>query len=499
MVPKVSGAVDTLEPGQEAVGRPGTTLEALVEHLRTTFTVSVRGSLDGATVLDASHDSGHRGTGWLFCCLPGSRTHGIDHAAEALEGGAVALLTDVASADIDERVPQIVVGDIRRAVAHAAAHVHGHPSRRLSVVGVTGTNGKTTTAAMIASILRAAGATTGEIGTLHGERTTPEATDFQRFLARQRDAGMTHVVAEVSSHALALHRVDATEFAVGVFTNLGRDHLDFHGTEEEYFVAKSQLFRRGLCRDAVINVDDRRGREIAEMCDCPVTAVRPADASVTHAELTGSAFRWSGLDIRTGLAGRFNIDNAVLAAAVGRVLGLPDDAIVRGIAECRGVRGRFSVLGGGESPTVVVDYAHTPDGLEMLLDAARRLTPGRLVVVFGCGGDRDRGKRPEMGRIASTLADSIVVTSDNPRSEDPLAIAADILDGIRPADRERVVVDIDRASAIARAVDGCGAGDTVVIAGKGHESTQEFGDHIVEFDDLTAASRILADRNGDAR
>lgn len=488
--------METLEQRHAAGGRGGTTLNELAEHLSRSFAVDVIGGGSEVRLVDASHDSGHEGTDWLFCCLPGTSTHGVAHARAAVAGGAAAILTDVRSTDLDRSVPQIVVSDVRAATAAAAARIHGDPSTSIAVVGVTGTNGKTTTAAMLAAILRAAGHPTAELGTLHGARTTPEATDFQRFLAAQRDAGVTHVVAEVSSHALALHRVDATLFAAGVFTNLGRDHLDFHGTEEAYVAAKSRLFTGGFCRNAIVNVDDPRGREIASVCDCPVVAVRPSEASVTTSDLSGTSLSWSGLDLRVALAGGFNVANALLAAATCHVLDVDDDAIVRGLADCRNVRGRFTVLGGGASPTVVVDYAHTPDGLAELLRSVRSLAAGRLTVVFGCGGDRDQGKRPDMGRVAAEIADRVVVTADNPRNEDPRAIASDIVGGVAPRHLDRVETILDRESAIGTAIASAGEGDTVVVAGKGHESTQEFADRVVAFDDIEVVTRLLGGEVG---
>lgn len=483
----------------------GATVGSLVAHLRTMFDVSVEGGPGAADVplADASHDSRHEGVDWLFCCTAGSVTHGAAHAAEAVRRGATAILTDRPVDDVDPSVPRIVVPDARVATAHAAAHVHGNPSADVAVIGVTGTNGKTTTVAMIASVLRANGWAAAEMGTLHGRRTTPEATDFQRFLASQREAGVSHVVTEVSSHALALHRVDATDFAVGVFTNLGRDHLDFHGDEEEYFRSKARLFRDGLCRSAVVNVDDGRGRQLVATGDCEMTPVSPGSARIIEATLGGSLVEWEGLTLRTSLPGEFNVANAVLAAATCRLLGVADEVIVRGIAGCVSVRGRCTVLapagGPATGPTVVVDYAHTPEGLAALLASVRPLTSGRLAVVFGCGGNRDRGKRPEMGRTAARLADAVTVTSDNPRDEDPRSIADEIVAGVAGDDLAKVAVELDRAAAIASALRSSGPGDTVVIAGKGHESTQEFADRTVQFDDIEVASGLLDAMEGSTR
>lgn len=498
-------AVVTID-SRNVTGAPaGATVGSLVAHLRTIFDVSVEGGPGAADVslADASHDSRHQGVDWLFCCTAGSVTHGAAHAAEAVGRGATALLTDRPAADVDGSVPRIVVPDARLAMAHAAAHVHGHPSADLGVIGVTGTNGKTTTVAMIASVLRANGWATAEMGTLHGRRTTPEATDFQRFLAAQRAAGISHVVTEVSSHALALHRVDATEFAVGVFTNLGRDHLDFHADDEEYFRAKARLFRDGLCRSAVINADDNRGRQIIAAGGSAMTPVSPGSARILEATLGGSVFEWEGLTLRTNLPGGFNVANAVLAAAACRLLGVSDEVIAMGIAGCVAVRGRCTVLtpgaGPATGPTVVVDYAHTPEGLAALLASVRPLTPGRLAVVFGCGGDRDRGKRPEMGRTAGQLADAVTITSDNPRHEDPRSIADEIVAGVAADDLAKVDVELDRAAAIARALRASSPGDTVVVAGKGHESTQEFADRTVEFDDIEVASGLLDAMQGSPR
>lgn len=438
-------------------------------------------------VRDVTHDSRQAGPGTVFCCVRGAHHDGHDHAAEAVAAGAVALLTE---RRLDLDVPQVVVENVRAAMGPFAASVHGHPSRDLVVTGVTGTNGKTTTVHLLHAVFTAAGWPTEVIGTLTGARTTPEATDLQRQLARWRDQGVRAVAMEVSSHALALHRVDGTRFACAVFTNLGRDHLDFHGTLERYFAAKAELFTPRLTARAVVNVGDPHGRLLVDSALVPTTPYSLDDATEVVANADGSSFTWRGHRVRTRLGGRFNVANAVAAATTGVALGLPEQVVIDGLADAPAVPGRFEVVDEGQPFRVVVDYAHTPDGLEGLLGAARELAgPRRVLVVFGCGGDRDQDKRPAMGAVAEAAADVVVLTSDNPRSEDPAAIIDAVRSGMRA--RRTARVEPDRRRAIASALATAQPGDVVVVAGKGHERTQVTGSDEAPFDDRAVVRELL--------
>ncbi len=437
---------------------------------------------------DVYHDHRQVRPGGLFCCVVGTRSDGHDHASAAVEAGAVALLGE---RRLDLGVPQIVVDDVRVAMGPVAALVHGDPSAELCCVGITGTNGKTTTAALLGSVLRTAGHDPEIIGTLTGVRTTPEATDLQRELARARAAGRTHVVMEVSSHALALHRVDGMHYAVSVFTNLSRDHLDFHGTMEEYFRAKARLFEPDLSALAVVDVDDAHGRLLRDAAAMPVEGFSAADAEPVEG-LAPIECTWAGERVRLALAGRFNVANVVAAASAARALGVDDAAVRAGLEAAGPVPGRFELIGSAQPFVVIVDFAHTPDGLDKAVSAAREIAgAGRVLVVFGAGGDRDRTKRPLMG-AAVGAADRVVITNDNPRSEDPERIAAEILAGV--SDPERVTVQLDRAAAIATALDAATSGDVVLIAGKGHETTQTIGTTVTAFDDREVVRKLLVRR-----
>ncbi len=436
---------------------------------------------------DVTADSREHTIGALFCCVPGAVHDGHDHAPDAVAAGAVALLCDH---ELDLDAPQLVVDDVRAAMGPAAALVHGQPSTALDVVGVTGTNGKTTVVSMIESILTAAGRHPRTIGTLTGERTTPEAPQLQRTLARFRDEGADAVAMEVSSHALAQHRVDAVEFAVGVFTNLGTDHLDFHGTQESYFAAKARLFEDGRSRTAVVNIGDIHGRLLRDASAGPVVAVDPAGAGELRVTDEGMGFVWRDVSIELPMFGVHNVTNALLAAEACMVLGATPDEVATGLATLERVPGRFETFDAGDGSTVVVDYAHTPDALEAALTASRDLARGRgrVTVVFGCGGDRDPSKRPMMGRVATELADRTILTSDNPRSEDPTAILEQIAAGARGP----VEIIADRAEAIGAAVSSLGTHDVVLVAGKGHEQGQQFATTTVAFDDRDQVRTALS-------
>ncbi len=440
-----------------------------------------------ARVGDVEHDSRRVGPGALFACIPGAASDGHRFAAAAAAAGAVGLLVE---RPVEATVPCLLVGSVRRAVGPAAAAVHGRPARRLDTVGVTGTNGKTTTVRLVAGLLRAAGRDPVEIGTLSGPLTTPEATDLQRTLAHGADRGADAAVVEVSSHGLAQHRVDGCRFGVAAFTNLGRDHLDYHGSMDDYFEAKARLFCGGLADRAVIDVTGAWGRRLADAVgsQMPLVTVDQRAVELLHADACSSVFRWRDQVVTLPLAGAFNRSNAVLAAEIALLLGQSPQGVAAALAEAEPVAGRFEPVRAGQDFAVIVDYAHTPDGLAVLLEAARSVTTGSLTVVFGAGGDRDRGKRPEMGSTAERLADRVIVTSDNPRREDPDRIIDDIIEGMSGAPDLRTP---DRRLAVRSALADAEAGDTVVIAGKGHESRQIIGDRVLAFDDRAVASEEL--------
>ena len=456
----------------------------------------------GTPIQSVVHDSRRIAPGSLYACLRGEHFDGHAFAADAVNAGATALLADHPLEHVD--VPQIVVDDTRLRLGPIAAEVAGHPSRSLTTVGVTGTNGKTTTAALLASIFDGAGMPCGVVGTLHGPRTTPEAPELQAVLREFVDAGKSAAVLEVSSHALAMHRADGTEFDAVVFTNLGHDHLDLHGSQEEYFRAKARLFSPEFSHLGVVNIDDPYGRLIADTSASDVIGrefriVTYSTQDLSEVEVTAAAHRyvWRGRRVEVPMGGDFNVSNSLAALTTAVELGIDVDVAIGAVATLPAVPGRFEIVDTDESRrrgvTIVVDYAHTPDGLERLLESARRVAgrAGSLTVVFGCGGNRDRAKRPTMGAVASRHADRVVVTSDNPRSEQPSTIIDEILDGIAADSPGTFVTIADRGEAICAAIASARPGDVVVIAGKGHETTQEFADHIIEFDDRAVARECL--------
>ncbi len=445
--------------------------------------------------------------GTLFFCVPGFTRDGHEFAPDAIARGAVALVVE---RPLDLDVPQVRVASVRAAMPPAAAAFYGDPTASLQTVGVTGTNGKTTTAFLMRALLEADGRQTGLLGTVKSviggaeravERTTPEAIDLQRTFREMLDSGDVACAMEVSSHALELHRADAIHFAAAIFTNLTQDHLDFHGTMGEYYAAKRRLFEPGRARRCVVNVDDPYGARLASELPDAVTFAVDRDATYRAAglrtDLGGSSFTVhvpdGEIELSSPLPGRFNVYNVLGALAAAREVGVPIDAAAGAIETAGHVPGRFEPVDAGQEFAVLVDYAHTPDSLENVLQAARGLLTdagqgGRLHVVFGCGGDRDRGKRPLMGEIAARLADRVIVTSDNPRSEDPEAIVREILAGAGSG----VEHDVDRRSAIATAIAAARPGDVVVIAGKGHEQGQEFeAGRKIAFDDVTVAREAL--------
>jgi UDP-N-acetylmuramoyl-L-alanyl-D-glutamate--2,6-diaminopimelate ligase len=473
-----------------------------------------------------AYDSRQATPGSVFFALRGVNADGARFVPQALANGAVAVIAETAP-PAGIAVPWVQVANARAAMAEAAAAFQRHPSDELALVGITGTNGKTTTSYVLASIFEAAGVRCGRVGTIgytvggrdvDASRTTPESPDLQRMLRDMVDQGIGACAMEVSSHALALRRVDSLRFAAGVFTNLTRDHLDFHGDMESYFVAKRRLFE--ILPDGavgIINADDRRGAELVAAARRPVTYAIDAAADVRPGPLSfsleGLAFEVrtprGTFHVKSALVGRPNAYNVLAAAAAAMALDLPFSAIESGITRLEHVPGRFQVVSGqGDDVRVIVDYAHTDDALKNLLETARPLATGRLVTVFGCGGDRDRTKRPLMGAVAARLSDLVVVTSDNPRGEDPARIIEEIQRGIvTPADRTGVkgpkgtpsIAIVDRREAVERAIKDARAGDLVLIAGKGHEKYQVIGDKTLSFDDVEVARAALTRRRSGSR
>ncbi|KPJ61979.1 hypothetical protein AMK68_05475 [candidate division KD3-62 bacterium DG_56] len=494
------------------------TLSCLLAEVTTRET---RGPLD-VEIHGIAYDSRKVAPGDLFACLPGTRTDGHRYIGEAVQRGAAAL---VVRPDGQAEVPStstasvVVVDDARQALAQIAAAYHDYPARRIALSGVTGTNGKTTITYLIDAVWRAAGRTTGVVGTLayriddeihEAGYTTPESPDLQAVLAEMVAAGVSHTAMEVSSHALDQRRVDGCRFQVAVFTNLTRDHLDYHGDAENYLEAKLRLFidpelmPTTADRVNVINADDpaskrftaaARGRLIT------YSIVGPADVCATDLVVDGGGTRftlespWGSRTVSLRLLGRFNANNALAALAATLWEGIDLDAAVSGLEAVEPITGRFQRVGSAR-PCTVVDYAHTPDGLEQALRTAREIARGRVIVVFGCGGDRDAGKRPIMGEIGSRLADACVITSDNPRSEQPEAIIDQIVAGIDPDRRGTCIVEPDRRRAIEAAIAQADADDLVLIAGKGHETYQIFADRTIRFDDREVAAEALAVAGG---
>ncbi len=490
-------------------------LSALVEQLPG---ARLTGSPDVA-VSDVSYDSRQTRNGDLFACIRGLEADGHDYAGEAVRRGARALLVE---RPLDIPVPQVVVQDARRALLLASRLVTGAPVPDLRVVGVTGTNGKTTVTYLTRHLLLGQNWPVGLVGTVENVvggrtlpvvRTTPESRDLYHLLAGMGREGDRAAVLEVSSHALSLFRVDPEDINVAVFTNLSQDHLDFHGNMERYFEAKLSLFRHfggmGELPAAVVNASDPRGKDVALASAHPVITYGPGPGPDLGAEdvvihPSGSRFhlryqgqRWA---VNLPLAGDFNVSNALAAAGAALCLGMDPGDIASRLSRAPSVPGRFEQVETGTEFTVVVDYAHTPDGLENVLRTARRISRGKVMVVFGCGGDRDRDKRPQMGALAARLADISVITSDNPRSEDPDSIISDIERGFLQAAEDGAggvaLVEADRTRAIALALDRAEPGDLIVIAGKGHETYQVFKDHTIDFDDRAVVTSLLEGGTG---
>jgi UDP-N-acetylmuramoyl-L-alanyl-D-glutamate--2,6-diaminopimelate ligase len=454
----------------------------------------------GVEISRLAYDSRKAGPGTLFFCVPGEKRDGHDFALDVVEAGASALVVE---RELVVAAPQVVVDDARAAMAPIAARFEGDPTADLRVIGVTGTNGKTTTAFLIREILEQARIQCGLLGTVKQvvgeveeevERTTPEAIDLQKTFRRMLGGGDRACAMEVSSHALVLHRVDAIGFELALFTNLTQDHLDFHADMEDYFRAKRLLFAREP-GTAVVNVDDPYGARLASEFECVTFSAEGAAADYSAREVSfdtgGAEFSVGKLRLRTRLPGHFNVANALGAFAAARELGVSAETAAAGLARAARVPGRFEPIDEGQDFAVLVDYAHTPDSIENVLRAARRLTEGRLISVLGAGGDRDRDKRPKMGRAGAELSDLTVVTSDNPRSEEPASIVSEVAAGAEGRAAE-VAIEVDRRAAIALALARAEPGDTVVIAGKGHEQGQEFaGGQKVPFDDREVAREEL--------
>ncbi|MGI5168851.1 UDP-N-acetylmuramoyl-L-alanyl-D-glutamate--2,6-diaminopimelate ligase [Spirillospora sp. CA-253888] len=464
-----------------------------------------------------THDSRAVLPGDVYAALPGARAHGAEYAAQAAGAGAAAVLTDPAGREraAATGLPVLVVGNVRARLGEAAAHVYGEPAKDLTLIGVTGTSGKSTTTFLLDAGLRAAGLRTGLVGGVEirvgGERvpsalTTPESTDLHALFAMMRERGVTAAAMEVSSHALEQGRVGGAFYDVAIFSNLSQDHLDYHPTMEDYFAAKAKLFTPGFCRTGVVNLDDHHGRELAGRAPVPVTTYSAAgDPKADWRALDvrlgsdGSVFRVVGpggveADASVQLTGPFNVSNALSAIVALVEAGIPLQTAVTGVGSLAGVPGRLERVDEGQDFVALVDYSHKPGAVEAVLTALRPVTEGRLAVVLGCGGDRDRGKRPLMGEAAARLADMAYFTNDNPRSEDPLAILTAMVEGglkVPQAQRAHIVVEPDRAAAIGLAVGRARRGDVLVVAGKGHEQGQYVAGEVFAFDDREVVREAL--------
>jgi len=475
---------------------PAATGQMTLRHLVETAQLGKHGLLseiigEEVVVTDVTHDSRQVSVGALFCCVDGENEDGHAFAEQAIRSGATALLVDHA---LPVDAPQVVVRDVRLSMGLMAAALRNFPSTRMHVVGITGTNGKTTTAHLLAEILRAYGWKTEVIGTLTGSRTTPESTDLQRLLSECEGKGVEAVVMEVTSHALELYRVAGTTFDVSVFTNLSQDHLDFHLTMEKYFAAKAKLFTNEYSKRGVVNRDDVHGQLLLDTMTIDSMSFGMSDVASVRMDARSLEYEIDGVNMRAQLGGQFNVMNSLAAVSAARALGISLTEIANGLGNATAVPGRFESIDAGQHFEVIVDYAHTPDALERVLDSSRSLMSetGKLVVVFGCGGDRDMEKRQPMGEIAGTKADVVIITSDNPRSESGVEIAAQINAGVRASDSHKVLcTELDRRAAIGMAFSIAQPGDVVVIAGKGHENTQTIGTEIFPFNDAQVARELL--------
>jgi UDP-N-acetylmuramoyl-L-alanyl-D-glutamate--2,6-diaminopimelate ligase len=481
--------------------------------------LAATGDLD-ADARDVTHDSRACKSGSVFAAIRGERFDAHQFIPQVIEHGAVAVISEQSAEEIPKAPAWIQVGNIRAALAIAAAAVYGHPSTKLKVVGITGTNGKTTTAHLVDAIIRAAEKTSAMFGTIShrigeavetAKHTTPEASDIQRMLAQAVEAGCQSAVMEVSSHAVELHRADNLQLAAAVFTNLTRDHLDYHKTMENYFASKEKIFTGALgCapKASVINIDNKYGRKLVEVAEGKVITYGfydKADVRTKEFKLSASGLAFTvttpagTMDINSSLVGRFHVYNILASLATGLALGFTPEVCATGIANCKTVAGRFEQVRLNVAPglnfTVIVDYAHTDDALKNVLQTARGVASNehRVITVFGCGGDRDKTKRPIMGEVAASLSDVVIVTSDNPRSEDPLAIIEEIEVGLKKSSRPYAKFP-DRREAIFQAISEAREGDVVVIAGKGHEDYQILKDQTIHFDDREVARQAMMER-----
>ena len=462
------------------------------------------------------YDSRKVTAGSLFVAIRGIKTDGHKYIKSAIEKGAVALVVEDEIESIN--IPVIRVSNSRKALAKLAAHYYGYPAKKLKVIGITGTNGKTTTTYMISRVLQEFGKKTGIIGTLNvvidneklpTRMTTPESLEVQEILTKMVEKNVEYVVMEVSSHALYFERVEGIEFLGGIFTNLSQDHLDFHRDMDKYFEEKLKLFKKIVPREkggfALLNSDDMRTPRIVDVLKVPYKSFgiyRHPDIRAKNIimDIEGISFvaesdRWD-IPVQMNMLGKFNIYNALAAVGTGLFLGIPPVTITRGLGNLESVRGRFEIVDEGQEYGVVVDYAHTPDGIKNILESARELTGKRLITVFGCGGDRDKTKRPIMGEYAAEYSDVVFITSDNPRTEKPMSIIADIIPGVEKS-RTHYMVEADREKAIYGAIEIAEPGDLVVIAGKGHETYQIFKDKTIDFDDVEVARAAIKAREND--
>lgn len=481
-------------------GVPLMELSKLVSAIET---VSVLGEMRGVMVTGIAFDSRDVDPGNLFCAIAGEHFDGHLFIQDAVARGAVAVV-------VERFVPlptvqiRVLPGSMRVQMARLASTFYAEPSTRMPMVGITGTNGKTTTSFMLSAIAQASGHFPFVIGTLSGYRTTPESPVVQRSLHDAIEDGLDIGIMEVSSHALDQHRVDEIIYDIGVFTNLTQDHLDYHHTMDAYFMAKARLFETTRCRMGIVNIDDPWGARLIRDSQVAMETFSIEDAVQLNMAADGSSFLFGGIPIELGVAGKHNVYNALAAAKAAKLLGYSAEAIQEGLSSFRGVSGRLERIDEGQPFKVIVDFAHTPVALEAALEAARVITPegGRVIVVFGCGGDRDRRKRPLMGEVAESLADVAILTSDNPRSEDPVVIIQEILSGMTKSavtvlgESSQVIVRADRREAIELAISMAEADDVVVIAGKGHETRQTIGQREVAFSDQEVARETLRHRSG---
>jgi len=471
------------------------TIDSLVMHADIPATIV--GNKD-VVFSGITQDSRNVEPGDILCCVRGESFDGHQFISEAIARGAVAVLVDHVDETVESSVVQIVVSDVRAILGRIASAAFRHPASSLKMVGITGTNGKTTTASILGSLLSAYGASVHVMGTLTGARTTPESIDLHAQLRSCVDSGVDHVVMEVSSHALEHCRVDGIVFDVAIFTNLGHDHLDFHGTMENYFAAKRRLFSSELARVAVVNADDSYGNRLQMEASVPTSSYSLSDLSDVVVTASNVSFSWKNLEVRLPIGGSYAVLNALAAITAASELGIPDERIVSGCSSVQTVPGRFESVPNDQDLDVVVDFAHTPEALQGLLISAREIARAELIVVFGCGGDRDNAKRPVMGDIASRGADKVIITSDNPRNEDPERIVAEVMAGVE-VNRSLVSSIVNREKAIESAILGAKRGDMVVIAGKGHETTQEANGVMSPSSDVAIAATALQKRKEETK